>query len=169
MNQSIDFQCSSCGVWHDELPLDYGAEAPYAVYEIPASERDARIVGNSEFVVVDNRYYFVRGIIEIPILDQEQSFSWGVWVSVSAKSFRRMIEMLDQTDDVQEPPCFGWLSTPLPYSESTLNLKATVRTERAGVRPKIELETSSHPLALEQKQGITMQRVQQIAEVLLHG
>jgi hypothetical protein len=44
-----------------------------------------------------------------------------------------------------------------------------VHTQPVGIRPKIELEPTSHPLAIEQKQGITMERVQQIAEQLLHG
>jgi hypothetical protein len=37
-----------------------------------------------------------------------------------------------------------------------------------GQRPLVELEPTEHPLAVEQRQGISMQRVQAIAEALLH-
>ncbi|SFF35346.1 hypothetical protein SAMN05421541_109131 [Actinoplanes philippinensis] len=37
-----------------------------------------------------------------------------------------------------------------------------------GRRPLIELEPSDHPLAVEQRTGITLDRVRQIAETLLH-
>jgi hypothetical protein len=79
MSKTTGFLCSSCGKWHDELPLDFGADAPDLVSEIPPPEYEARVVGNSDFFVIDNQYYFAHGIIEIPILESEQSFNWGVF------------------------------------------------------------------------------------------
>ena len=169
MGKTTGFHCSSCGKWHDELPFDFGADVPDLVYEIHPSERKARVVGNSDFFVIDDKDYFARGIIEIPILEDKRTFNWGVWVSLSEKNFKRMTELLNSNERVKEPPYFGWLCTALPYLETTINLKTMVHTQPVGVRPKIELEPTSHPLAAEQKQGITMERVQQIAERLLHG
>jgi hypothetical protein len=37
-----------------------------------------------------------------------------------------------------------------------------------GERPSVELEPTSHPLAVEQRNGITVARVHEIAETLLH-
>ena len=169
MKKITGFQCSSCGKWHDELPLDFGADVPDLVYEIPPSERKARVVGNSDFFVIDEENYFVRGVIEIPILGHEQTFNWGAWVSLSEKNFKRMTELLNSDEREKEPPYFCWLCTALPYPETTLALKTMVHTQPVGVRPKIELEPTSHPLAVEQRHGITMERVQQIAERLLRG
>ena len=50
----------------------------------------------------------------------------------------------------------------------SLLLKTRVHTQATGQRPLIELEPTDHPLAVEQRTGITMARVQQIAESLLH-
>lgn len=47
-------------------------------------------------------------------------------------------------------------------------LKARVHTRPVGKRPYIELEQTDHPLAIEQRDGITMQRVREIAEMVLH-
>ena len=169
MKMMTGFHCSTCGEWHDEFPFDFGADVPDMAYDIPASERESRVVGNSDFFVIDNQYYFARGIIEIPILGDERTFNWGVWVSLSEKNFKRMTEFLQSAESEKEPAYFGWLSTALPYPEPTLNLKTMVYTQPVGLRPKIELEPTSHPLAIEQREGITMERVQQIAEQLLHG
>ena len=38
-----------------------------------------------------------------------------------------------------------------------------------GQRPLITLEPTDHPLAVEQREGITMARVQEIAEAAFHG
>ena len=169
MGKITRFYCSSCGEWHDELPLNYGADVPDLVDDIPPEERGARVNTNDDFCVIDNQYYFVRGNIEIPILDSGQTFGWGVWVSLSEKNFNRTTELVDTEGRESETPYFGWLSTSLPYPESTLNLKTLVHTQPVGIRPLVELEPTSHPLSLEQRQGITMQRVQEIAERFLHG
>ena len=68
-----------------------------------------------------------------------------------------------------QPPYFGWLSTELPlYQPSTLLLKTHVHARPVGQRPLIELEPTEHPPAVEQRTGITLARVQQIAETLIH-
>ncbi len=50
---------------------------------------------------------------------------------------------------------------------STLEQEQCVQA--VGQRPLIELEPTDHPLAAEQRAGITLARVQEIAETLLHG
>jgi hypothetical protein len=48
-------------------------------------------------------------------------------------------------------------------------LKTNIHTNPVGVRPFVELEPTDHPLAVEQRNGITLARVQEIAEIILHG
>jgi hypothetical protein len=68
-----------------------------------------------------------------------------------------------------ERPYFGWLSTELAlYSEGTTNLKTNAHTRPVGKRPLIELEPTDHPLAVEQRTGITQDRVREIAMAVLH-
>jgi hypothetical protein len=43
-----------------------------------------------------------------------------------------------------------------------------VLTQPVGQRPHFEIVDSAHPLAVEQRRGITMGRVQEIAEFFLH-
>ena len=64
----------------------------------------------------------------------------------------------------EEPPYFGWFSTSLPGYPETLNLKTLVHTRAVGLVPWIELEPTDHPLAVEQRTGITWERIREIAE-----
>jgi hypothetical protein len=57
----------------------------------------------------------------------------------------------------------------LPGYPDTLHLKTMVHTREPGRRPFIELDPTDHPLAVEQREGITWERVQEIAELVLHG
>lgn len=124
---------------------------------------------NADICVLDDEWYFVRGVIEIPIIGfAEDQFCWGAWVSLSKKSFDEVMELWDK-DPAGHGPYFGWLNDNIElYSPSTLNLKTQVHIRGNKLRPRIELEPTDHPLSLEQRNGITIERVQEIAAALLH-
>ena len=69
----------------------------------------------------------------------------------------------------REPPYPGLLSTGLPGYPDTVGLKVSVHTREVGRRPRVVLVPTDHPLAVEQRHGITHERVQEIAELVLHG
>lgn len=88
---------------------------------------------------------------------------------MSEQSFDRMTELWETPGRENEPSYFGWLQSVLPvYPESTLNIATNIHTQPVGTRPLVELEPTDHPLAVEQRNGITLMRVQQIAEQCMH-
>ena len=115
------------------------------------------------------RLHFVVGNRELPIIGSAEQFSWDLWVSLSARNFARACELWDREGRESDPPCFGWLSSSVPGYPETLSLKTMVHTRAVGVRPRIELEPTDHPLTVEQREGITWERVREIAEIVLHG
>ncbi len=160
--------CACCSEPHDGPPLSYGAPAPVGWKPRYARRRDSELT--SDQCVIKGREFYVHGLIEIPVPELGETFSWGVWVSLSEPNFARMHELWEEPAREQEPPCFGWLVTELPvYPESTLLLKTQVHTRAVGLRPLIELEPTDHPLAVEQREGITEARVRAFAEQLLGG
>ncbi|HET9282636.1 MAG TPA: DUF2199 domain-containing protein [Candidatus Angelobacter sp.] len=73
--------------------------------------------------VVDAKHYFVRGVIELPIIGFQKTFNWGVWVSASKRSFDEIIELWDK-DPSGYGPYFGWLDSALNlYSPPICGLK----------------------------------------------
>jgi hypothetical protein len=169
MDMNDGYTCKSCGQTHAELPMCYGAEAPASWEAIPPEERGGRGGLSADQCVIDDQFFFVLGRLEIPVIGQDESFCWLVWVSLSEKNFLRMNELWSTAGRESEPPYFGWLNTSLPCYPNTLSLKTHVHTRPVGKRPYIELEPTDHPLALEQRNGITLERVQEIAECILHG
>ncbi len=163
------FRCRCCGEQHDELPMHYGVAAPAVWFLIPEEERQQRCLLSSDQCIIDEQHFFIVGNLEIPVAGVEAPFSWDVWVSLSAKNFARACELWETAGRESEPPYFGWLSTRLPGYPDTLHLETMVHTRKVGQRPYIELEPTDHPLAVEQRQGITLARVQEIAELVLHG
>jgi hypothetical protein len=162
------FTCQTCGKHHGELPLNYRTLAPALWFTLPESERKKRAILSSDQCEIDKQYFFITGNIDIPILDSDQIFCWTVWVSLSANNYERACKKWQKEGRESEPSCFGWLSTALPTYPDTLNLKTNVHTRPVGFRPNIELEYSDHPLAIEQREGITWERVKEIAEYVYH-
>lgn len=167
MASDLGYSCGSCGEWHDELPLSYGAPFPeYWTDELAGDEASGL---SEDQCVIKGEHFFVHGLIEIPVTDAGETFSWGVWVSLSQANYDRMSELWETEGRESEPPYFGWLSTQLPYSPETLNLKTLLHTRAVGERPVIELEPTDHPLAVEQRTGISLDRVKEVAGLMLHG
>ena len=163
------YTCRCCGQFHDELPMHYGAAAPVTWYGIPAKERDKRCLLSSDQCIIDDQHFYIVGNLELPVIGSEHSFSWDVWVSLSAQNFARACKLWESPGRESEPPYFGWLCTALPCYPETVGLKTMVHTRAVGRRPFIEVEPTDHPLAEEQRNGITSDRIQEIAEIVLHG
>ncbi len=168
MGGATGYVCRSCGAWHDDLPFAYHAPAP-ATWSPELAEDEQSELGEEQ-CVVRGELYFVRALIRLPVLDAEQEFEWGIWVSLSKDNFSRMSDLWHRPGRETEPPMFGWLSTELPiYAPSTVTLKTMVHVQPVGLRPLVELEPTEHPLPAEQRDGISLARVQEFAERLLHG
>ncbi|MFJ8563692.1 DUF2199 domain-containing protein [Streptomyces sp. NPDC093514] len=154
MTSDLGFTCSCCDARHPELPMNYTAEAP-AVWDPAFADADDCLL-SSDQCVIRARFYFVKGLVEIPVIGSDENFS-------------RAADLWDTPGREFEEPYFGRLSTDLlAYSPTTLNLKTNLHTRPLGERPFVELEPTDHPLAVEQRTGITRDRVREIAAAVLH-
>ena len=154
---------------HEDLPGSYGADAPAYFSTLTPEEQAESTLLSSDQCIVGDKHFFIRGLLTIPIVDSEETFDWLVWVSLSQDNFARTSELWETVGRESQPSYFGWLNSVLPGYPETLNLKTSVHTRPVGERPWIELEPTDHPLAVEQHQGISQARAQQLHEMLLHG
>lgn len=164
---AFEFLCSSCGELHRGMP-SFGADAPLSYYVVPQDERATRCLLSADACVIDGESYFVRGCIEVPVEGEKEPFSWGVWVSLSEGSYKQWLESHPWDRRSHLGPSFGWLDAYVkPYPE-TMNLKTRVHLRDGGIRPFIELEPTDHPLAVEQRQGISVARVADLYAMMMH-
>src|SRR5215467_5113173 len=121
-----------------------------------------------DFCILDGEHFFVRGVVLLPIRGgQGAAFGFGTWATLSRTNFDRYIETFDSGEQGDLGPWFGWFSNRLEGYPDTLNLKCQVRPRAGRQRPYIELESAEHPLAIEQREGITFDRLLDI--YALHG
>ena len=84
---------------------------------------------NDDFCVVRQEHFFVRSLIEIPILGRDEPFRWGVWGSLSKRNFDRVVDLWNDPKLLDEPAYFSWLSNSIEGYPQTLNLKPTCVAE----------------------------------------
>ena len=136
--------------------------------DVPESEREDRVFLASDTCVIDDTLFFVRGCLEIPVHGSEEPFVWVAWVRVSEPNFLQFQDLLNVDLRSQFGPFRGRLcSPPRPYPDS-LDLKVSVQLRDHGLRPYLALEPSDHPLAVEQREGISRERIAEIYEVMIH-
>jgi hypothetical protein len=163
----MGWKCRTCGVEHAETPLCFGSDAPWRAL-VPESEFETRVDLTADQCVVDERDFFIRGHIEIPIRDYANPLAFSVWSSLSERSFVHMSMRWEQADRASDPPYFGWLCSPIPVYPSTIHLKLSVQSRAPGHVPLFTVEPTEHPLALDQHNRISIDRWHELAHRLLH-
>ena len=159
------YKCTCCGQTHIGIPA-FHADRPTPYWDVPEEKRETDVFLTSDSCVIADRFFFVLGCLEIPILATEDVFTWGVWVSLKEENFFIWQDAYGTSRRSHIGPFFGWLSTLLPVYPDTLNLKTAVHLRDDGLRPLIELEATDHPLAGDQRDGITLGRALEIVHEL---
>ena len=166
MADSNSFVCATCGETHEGIP-GLSFDAPFHYNQMSPDERSASAFLNTDVCSIAGEDFFVRGCLEIPVHGQEEPFIWGVWVSLSKSNFDRYVETIG-TSALGEGPHFGWLCSRLPGYPDTLHLKTNVHFRAGGLRPLVEVEPTDHPLAVDQRDGMSAEAIRRIVEANLH-
>ena len=130
---------------------------------------EKRTVSTSETYIVSYENdvdYFLRALLEIPIIGNDEPFMWGVWGSVSAASFADYND--SDRGEKHQGNYFSWFSSLLPGYPETVGLKCSMQSRSGGLRPVVMLAPSDHPLAIDQRDGISLEKAQLLFEYALH-
>ena len=165
------FKCSCCGEVHEGSP-SIAFKAPHQYASLPDEQKATIGKISSDFCTIareDGTDYFIRAVLEVPIHGIEQPFLWGVWVSLSEKSFKRYWDTYDEP--VEGDGFFGWLcNTPSVYPCES-SRPADMYVQSGNQRPKVVLhrgDPETDQFVLDQVHGISLDRAQRLAETALH-
>lgn len=169
------FTCSCCGAVHEGSP-SFGFRAPDHYANLSDEQKASMAQLSDDFCTIRHddgvTDHFIRAVLEVPIHGVEEPFLWGVWVSLSRKSFDRYRETYD--DPVEGDGFFGWLCNDIaPYPWPSAR-GADVWVQPGRQRPKVVLHRRSpggaqaDPLVMDQANGIPVARAQELAERAMH-
>ena len=161
----MGYHCTSCGKYHPERPTAWKFDMPAVVAEVEESEVKRRVELLSEQCVLDEKHFYILGTLDVPIQGTAEFLRWTVWGSLSQENFERASDLWTTPGRESEKPYFSWLSNHIPGYPSSINIKALMHTQPVGIRPRIEVIEEDHPLRIDQRDGITMER----ADSLIHA
>ena len=160
------WNCRICGVEHDDVPECFGIEAPWRAL-VSNDEFQRRVELTNDQCVVDGSTFFVRGHIEIPIHGHPNPLAFAVWSSLSEESFLRMTDRWNAPDRESDAPYFGWLCSPISVYPDTIRLTLSVKSRSPGLTPVFDILNDEHALAIDQHNGISIERWHQLALQLM--
>lgn len=167
MSQSFSFQCSKCDAIHEGVP-SFSFDAPALYYDIPEIERENRTFLTSDACVIDDEYFFAKGLLELPVDGLEETLTFTPWVSLSEVNFLKFQESLDIADASQYEPMFGWFCNRIDGFGDCEGLKTNLIFQNNNNRPYINIERSEHLLSSAYHDGISQESMIAIVEGYLH-
>lgn len=152
------YLCEFCGKPHNDVPTDLAYRRPVHFFMVPEAERPARIKHNDDICIVDDTHFLIRGILEVPVIDQPGiNLTWGIWASVSQESFDKYFELYDE-DGSGEPSFKGLLAVSPNGYPDLYDHEVRVQLRTASERPLFIPASMNHPLFAECRDGITTKR-----------
>jgi hypothetical protein len=150
--------CATCGRSHpvEDSELTFGL--PDVVFDLPESEREVRCKIGKEIVSLDDRTFFLRGLLPLKVAGRAREYCLGVWVEVSEDVLSRVRELWSDANQEQEPRMPGTLANKVPFHSDTVGLRLALQLTGPTTRPQFILDTADHSLYVEQSRGIDEHR-----------
>lgn len=152
----MEYKCTSCGKTHEEWPaLSYNSPSYYH----DLSDHQKSTIGNldADFCTInypDGQIRFIRCTLTQKVNDHCEDLEYGLWVSLSEKSFNDYSENYNNNN--HEVGYFGWLSNHIPGYDFEKSIPTNVFTRKGGYRPEIiPHEDFDHPFVKDYYSGIT--------------
>lgn len=137
MKQNPKLTCSSCGKEHEEWPaLTFIAPDNYDALSDEDKNKIAKLSSDfCEIKHLDQIDRFIRCTLFQKVNNHCQDLDYGVWVSLSEKSFEDYKANFDNKN--YETQYFGWLCNNIPGYSFEESIPTTVVTRIDGARPAI--------------------------------
>lgn len=164
MSHLFSFKCAQCEELHEGMPNFFFSSPVYYECLDESEKADSELMDDTCVIRARGEiHFFAKVCLEIPVIGVSDSFVWGVWISLSSKSYKSYTKRKNRAASY-----FGWLSNEVPFYPGCLEVKTIMHPREKGMLPIIELEPTGHPLAIDHYKGMSMERAQEIAAAILH-
>ena len=165
----MKYKCSKCGEEHEGWPaIAFGK--PHQYYCLSKEDRDKIATISDDFCTIkyeDQTDRFIRVVLSQTVIGSCLDLEYGLWVSVSEKTFNAYFENFDA--GTLEGTYFGYLCSMIPGYENTLQIRTNVNIAKGKNRPEIipHNDQMDIPFVKDYYNGITLEEAERrIAEVL---
>jgi hypothetical protein len=162
----VAFTCAVCGETHAGETRDIRMGLPQPIFLLDEDERLERAYVEDDFAVLHadrGDRYFVRALLELPIVEEEGYFGYSSWIEVSSADVAALGELWDDEEGWRSGPFAGTLANELSPYAFTEGLPLRIRLREVNLLPLAELEDGDHELVRAQRHGISSHRAHELA------
>jgi len=156
MEEQLKYTCSRCGKEHAAWPaLAFKSPDNYDI--LSPDDKNKIATANSDFCIItypDQTDRFIRCTLTQKVNDHCENLEYGLWVSLSEKSFNDYADNYKNPD--YETKYFGWLCNDLPEYDFRESIPTTIFTRTGNQRPEIVPQRDfDHPFVKDYFNGIS--------------
>lgn len=157
-------RCAHCNEEHTEVEPAF--RRPDAFFAVPEAERAARVFESDDLVSIDDEAFFLRGVVQLPVLGREAGYAWGFWVKVAKAHFEVYRRYFDDDPPPEHAGFPGTLANQTRWLPPTLGLPVHVHLGRGRSRPGFVMLDDAHELTRHQTQGVPLALVEHWTSVI---
>jgi hypothetical protein len=132
----MKYICSKCGQEHEGRPA-IAFDSPHQYERLNQEDKKSIATLSPDLCVIkheDQTDRFIRTVLHQKVNDDCQTLDYGVWVSLSEKSFKDYVDNYDNED--YRATYFGFLSNNLTGYLDTISIRSNV-VLRGKIRPEV--------------------------------
>ncbi|WP_223605815.1 DUF2199 domain-containing protein [Chryseobacterium sp. OSA05B] len=156
----MKYICECCGEEKEEWPA-IAYNAPVFYYDLSERELENAELTSDLCIIEDLEYThrFIRAVMVQEVKEDCQDLEYGIWVSLSEKSFDEYVENYDNKEF--EAKYFGWLSNYLPDYNFEESIPTTVVVNNNVGRPFVfPHQSHDHPFVHDFYNGISFEEAE---------
>lgn len=164
MNQDL-IKCHCCGELLSLNDVELSYKCPSAIACMTQEEIDADCKYNDDCYVCEGKYFYIRCLLPLPIIDTDMIYCIGVWAQVSENGFYRIRELWDDEKQSEEPPFKGLLANEINFHPDSENIEIVIQLTGPNTRPYIYVSNAESALYKEQELGIPVHRANEYSKL----
>lgn len=158
-------KCPCCEKMVPANDVELVYRKPDAIASMNEDEIDDSCKYTDDYFVFDDKYFYLRCVIPLPVHDTGREYSIGAWAQVSEKGFQKVWDLWDEDDQSSEPPIKGLLANNIHLNGDNINSEVLVQLTGAKSRPVIRIKDENISLYNEQVCGITIHRASEYSDL----
>jgi len=157
-------KCPCCDKEIEPHQMDVAFNLPDAIFELSKEQRDTRAKTHTDLCSLDDKQFYIRGVIYLPVQQLSFNFGWGVWAEVSEDTFYKYLQIYE-IDGSNESPSAGVLAN-LPPDYSKTRQPPEIHFGPSDKRPVFTPAPSESEFYTEYIGGLTVDKWHSIVDQL---
>lgn len=158
--------CSCCGKFVPSSDIELSFQRPDEIAEMDEDEIQQRCRFNDDIYILDDKRYFIRCTLPLPVHERIEPYAIGAWAEVEENDFGKIWHLWEDENQAQFPPISALLANKVPLTKESQGCKILIRLTGPSTRPEIEILDPECSLHREQTCGIAVHRASEYSDLV---